>query len=134
MLGDTLGNVTGKVVLQRVVASASGGPRTETTQRGTGTLLGVEYQDMSTYESEVRPDGTIFGTGQGLYMGKGGEVATWTGSGVGTFNKKGGVRFRGAIYLYSSAAKWKRLNTVAGLFEYEVDAADNYKGTLIEWK
>jgi len=133
MLGDTLGDVAGKVVLQRVVASASGAPRTETTQRGSGTLLGVEYQDMSTYESELRPDGTIFGSGQGIYMGKG-EMATWRGSGVGKLNANGGLSFRGAIYLYSATPKWQRLNTVAGLFEYEVDANDNYKGTLIEWK
>ena len=79
MLGDKLGTETGKVVLRRVLPSSSGAARTETTQRGTGTLLGVEYQDMSTYESEFRPDGTLFGTGQGIYMGKGGEVATWTG-------------------------------------------------------
>ena len=45
---------------------------------GTGTLLGVQYQETSTYESELRPDGTLFGTGQGVYMGAGGEMATWT--------------------------------------------------------
>jgi hypothetical protein len=134
MLGDTLGNVTGKIVLQRALPSPAGAARTETTQRGSGTLLGVAYHEMSTYESEIRPDGTIFGSGQGIYMGAGGEVATWTGQGVGTFSKNGGVSFRGAIYLYSTSAKWQRLNTVAGLFEYEVDANDNYKATLIEWK
>jgi hypothetical protein len=134
MLGDKLGNVTGKVVLRRVLSSGSSVARTESTQRGTGTLLGVEYQDMSTYESELRPDGTLLGTGQGIYMGKGGEVATWTGQGVGTASKGGGVSLRGAIYLYSTSAKWQRLNAVASVFEYEVDADDNYKGTLTEWK
>jgi hypothetical protein len=133
MVGDKLGTVTGKVVLRRVVPS-SGAPRTETTQRGRGTLLGVQYQDVSTYESELRPDGTIFGSGQGIYMGKGGEVATWVGQGVGTMSKNGGVSFRGAIYLYSTSPKWQRLNSVASVFEYEVDAKDNYKGTLAEWK
>lgn len=134
MLGDKLGNVAGKVMLRRVLASGSGGARTEITQRGSGKLLGVEFQDMSTYESELRPDGTVLGTGQGLYLGKGGEAATWVGQGVGTFTKNGGVSFRGAIYLYSTSPKWKRLNAVASLFEYESDADDNYKGTLVEWK
>ena len=134
MLGDKLGNVTGKVVLRRVLSSGSGAARTESTQRGTGTLLGVKYQETSTYESELRPDGTVFGMGQGIYMGTGGEMATWTGQGVGTFAKDGGVSFRGAIYLYATSAKWQRLNAVAGLFEYEVDADDNYKATLNEWK
>ncbi len=134
MVGDTLGQETGKVVLRRVLSSGSGTARTETTQRGHGMLLGVEYQDMSTYESELRPDGTVFGTGQGIYMGKGGEMATWTGQGVGILTQSGGVSFRGAIYLYSTSPKWQRLNAVASVFEYEVDADDNFKATLTEWK
>jgi len=134
MLGDKLGSVTGKVVLRRVLSSGFNTARTETTQRGNGTLLGVKYQDMGTYESELRPDGTLIGTGQGIYMGAGGELATWTGQGVGTMSKNGGVSFRGAIYLYSTSAKWQRLNAVACVFEYEVDASDKYKGTLTEWK
>jgi hypothetical protein len=133
MLGDTLGQETGKVVLRRVL-SGSGGVRTETTQRGHGTLLGVEFQDMSTYEAELRPDGTLLGMGQGIYMGKGGEMATWTGQGVGIISTSGGVSFRGALFLYSTSPKWKRLSAVASVFEYEVDAEDNFKATLAEWK
>ncbi len=134
MVGDKLASATGKIVLRRVLPSSAGGARMESTQRGGGKLLGVEYQETSTYESELRPDGTLFGTGQGLYMGKGGELATWIGQGVGTLSKGGGVSFRGAIYLYSASPKWQRLNTVATMFEYEVDAKDNYKATLTEWK
>jgi len=89
---------------------------------------------MSTYESDLRPDGTIYGHGQGIYTGKGGEIATWVGQGVGIMSKGGGVSFRGAIYLYSTSEKWRRLNAVASVFEYEVDANDNYKGELTEWK
>ena len=134
MLGDKLGNVTGRVVLRRVLSSGWGAARTESTQRGTGTLLGVEFQELTSYESELRPDGTLFGAGQGIYMGTGGEMATWTGQGVGTLSKDGGVSFRGALYLYSTSPKWQRLNAVASVFEYEVDGDDNYKGVLTEWK
>lgn len=134
MLGDKLGSLTGKVVLRRALPCSPGGARTETTQRGTGTLLGIDYQEMSTYESELRPDGTLFGQGQGIYMGKGGEIATWVGQGVGVLSKGGGVSFRGAIYLYSTSDKWRRLNPVAGVFEYDLDANDNYKGEIVEWK
>jgi hypothetical protein len=42
------------------------------------------------------------------------------------------VSFRGAIHLYSTSAKWQRLNAVASLFEYEVDADDSYRATLSE--
>jgi hypothetical protein len=134
MLGEKLANATGKVVLRRVLSAGSGPVRTEITQRGKGTLLGVEFQEMTTYESELRPDGTLFGTGQGVYMGTGGEMATWVGQGVGTLTKNGGASFRGALYLYSTSPKWQRVNAVATVFEYEVDADDNYKATLTEWK
>ena len=133
MLGEKLGDATGKIVLRRALSSGWGSARMETTQSGTGTLLGVQYQETSTYESELRPDGTLFGTGQGVYMGAGGEMATWTGQGVGTMKKGGGASFRGALYLYSTSPKWQRLNAVASVFEYEVDATDSYKATLTEW-
>jgi hypothetical protein len=134
MLGEKLGNVTGTVVLRRVLAAGPAAARTESTQQGAGTLLGVDFRETSTYESQLRPDGTVFGSGQGIYMGSGGEMATWIGQGVGTLTKDGGVAFRGAIYLYSASAKWQRLNSVASVFEYEVDADGNYKGSLTEWK
>ena len=73
MLGEKLADATGKVVLRRALSSGWGSARMESTQRGTGTLLGVEYQETSTYETGLRSDGTVFGT------------------------------FRGAIYLYSSS-------------------------------
>ena len=94
----------------------------------------INIQGMVTYESELRPDGTIFGQGNGIYMGAGGQVATWVGSGVGIISEGGSVSFRGAIYLYSNSEGWQRLNGVASVFEYEVDADDNYKGELWEWK
>src|SRR4029453_14108395 len=134
MLGHKIGNVTGKVVLRRVLAAGPSAARTESTQQGAGTLLGVDFRENSTYESELRPDGTLYGSGQGIYMGSGGEMATWIGQGVGPFTKGGGLSFRGALYIYSTSAKWQRLNSVAGLFEYDADADGNYKGTLIEWK
>ena len=134
MLGDKLGTVKGKILLRRVLPSGSGGPRVESSQRGTGTLLGVECQEVSSYESEFRSDGTIFGSGQGIYMGMGGEVATWMGSGVGLLSPGGGISFRGAIYIFSSSPNWKRMNAVASVFEYDADADDNFSATFTEWK
>jgi hypothetical protein len=82
----------------------------------------------------VRPDGTLFGEGQGIAMSDQGDVATWIGQGVGTVGKAGAVSFRGAVYYHSSSPKWMRLNSVAVIFEYEVDAEGNSRSTLWEWK
>lgn len=134
MQGDKVGEATGKVVLQRILPSEPWAPKMEINQRGAGTLLGVRIQETGTYESSLGPDGTVFGGGQGTYMGEGGEVATWTGHGVGTFTERGGVKFRGAVFVYSQSEAWSRLNSVACIFEYEVDADDNHSAQLWEWK
>jgi hypothetical protein len=106
----------------------------ETSFEASGRLLGVEGTETGTYWSVVRPDGSLFGEGQGILMGKGGELATWVGSGVGTIRKDGGVSYRGAIYYQTSSAALLRLNTVAAIFEYEVDAQGNSRSQLWEWK
>ncbi len=44
------------------------------------------------------------------------------------------VSHRGAVYYQSASPKWTRLNSVAGVFEYEVDAQGNTRSQLYEWK
>ena len=58
----------------------------------------------------------------------------WIGQGVGTIKKDGSVSYRGAIYYQTSSAKWSRLNSIAGIFEYEVDAQGNSRSEISEWK
>jgi hypothetical protein len=134
MLGDKIGDVTGVGIIQRVLPAVGGAPRTETTQRGTGTLLGIVFQEMVTYESSLRPNGTIFGEGQGIITGEGGEAATWVGRGVGTRLEGGAVRFRGAIYYQTTSTPWLRLNGVAIVYEHGIDAEGKYRTEFWEWK
>lgn len=134
MLGDKIGEGAGKITARRVLPDAGGGVKMETSFEATGKLLNVEEKEIGTYRSAVRPDGTLYGEGQGIIMGKGGEAATWVGQGVGTFTKDGGVSFRGAVYYQTAAPAWSRLNTVAAIFEYEADAAGNTRAQLWEWK
>jgi hypothetical protein len=134
MLGDKIGAETGKVTSQRVLPNPGGGPRMETSLQTTGTLLGVNETSRATYSAALRPDGTLYGEGQGLVMGQGGEMATWVGQGVGTIRKDGSVSYRGALYYQSSSPAWSRLNNVAVLFEYEVDMQGNTRSEVWEWK
>jgi uncharacterized protein YbcV (DUF1398 family) len=48
--------------------------------------------------------------------------------------KDGAVSYRASIYYQSSSPKWARLNAVAGVFEYEVDAQGNTRSQLYEWR
>lgn len=135
MLGDKLGEERGKITGRRVLPSDGGGPRVETSFEASGKLLGIDAMGMGTYWSVVRPDGTLYGEGQGVVMGQGGEMASWTGQGVGKFTGPGGaVSFRGALYYQTASAKWARLSGVAVVFEYEVDASGQTHDQSWEWK
>ena len=133
MLGEQIGEETGKVTLRRVV-SVDGGTKIEVTTQSTGKLLGVETRGNTTYCAGIRPDGTLYGEGQGLLIGKGGEQATWKGAGVGRLLDGGAVNYRGAVYYYSESQSFRRLNAVALVFEYSADADGNTKSKLWEWK
>lgn len=63
-----------------------------------------------------------------------GDLVTWVGAGVGKFGEAGSVSYRGAIYFYSASPKMARLNTVAGVFEFEADADGNTRSKTWEWK
>ena len=135
MLGEKLGEETGRITVQRVLPSEGPGPKVEVSFEGRGTLLGVEMTDMGTYVSSARPDGTLFGSGQGIIMTKEGDMVSWTGQGVGRFTGRGSaVSWRGAIYYQTASQKLARLNSVAVVFEYEVDEEGKVHATIWEWK
>jgi hypothetical protein len=49
-------------------------------------------------------------------------------------NKDGSATYRGAIYFQTMPPKWSRLNKVAVLFEYQIDADGNTRSEYWEWK
>jgi hypothetical protein len=133
MQGEKINEESGKVTSRRILPNPGGGPKIETSYQANATLLGVKATTTGTYTSVVRPDGTLFGEGQGIVLSNEGDLATWVGQGVGTL-KNGGAVYRGAVYYQSSSAKWSRLNSVAAIFEYEVDAQGNTRAQQWEWK
>ena len=133
MLGEQIGEESGKVMVRRVI-SVDGGTKVEVSVQSTGKLLGIETRNTVTYCAGIRADGSLYGEAQGLVVGKGGEQATFKAHGVGRLLDGGAVSYRGASYYYSDSPKLKRLNAVAALFEYEADADGNTKSKLWEWK
>ena len=49
MLGEKIGEATGKVTTRRVLANPGGGPKMETSFEATGKLLGADITEMGTY-------------------------------------------------------------------------------------
>ena len=95
MQGEKIGEESGKVTSRRVLPNPGGSPKMETSAQTDLTLFGVKATNTVTYWSVVRPDGTLYGEGQGIVMGKEGDLATWVGQGVGTIKEDGAVSYRG---------------------------------------
>jgi hypothetical protein len=135
MLGELLYEESGQVTGTRVLASEVGGtPRVETSFHATGTIAGVHHEDTGTYVAAARPDGTIFGEGQGMLVTENGDIATWTGQGTARMLGGGRVSFRGAIYFQTAAERLATLNGACGVYEHEVDGGGKTEGKIWEWK
>src|SRR5947208_3319423 len=112
MLGEMLGEETGKITGTRVLPAEGGAPKLESSFQATGALLGVAETNTGTYSALMRPDGTLYGDGQGVVMARDGGMATWTGQGFGRFTASGGVSWRGTVYYQSASGSLARLNSM----------------------
>ena len=132
MLGELIGEVHGKQVGARVVDEHG---KVEVSTQESGKLLGMEAQNWTTFSVVARPDGTLWGEGQGAGTTRDGEPFTFRGQGVGVMTGRGmGATYRGAIYYQSPSPKLARLHKVAGVFEYDVDENGNTHAKIWEWK
>lgn len=134
MLGEKIGEMSGKINSERVLSVADGGLKMESSFRATGSLLGENVNETGTYWTVVRPDGTLYGEGQGVMILKDGKMATWTGHGVGLTKEDGSASYRGTIFFQTMPPQWSRLNKVGVLFEYEIDGEGNTRSDYWEWK
>src|SRR5687767_4472927 len=124
MLGEKIGEGRGKRTARRVVCTEPNF-KVEVSFEDVTTLLGVEGVTIATYVSSNKPDGSLHGEGEGVWATRDGETVTWKGSGVGRFKDGGAVSYRGCVSYKTTSSKLARLNTIAGAFEFDVDAAGN---------
>ena len=133
MLGDLIYEHKGKITSQRVLDVE--GAKMETSFSGSANYRGTECTEIGTYSTIYRPEGVLYGEGQGVITTKDGEIATWTGSGIGKFTGQGKIRFTGSLfYSTSSAGKLSFFNNLVGVFEYEIDESGNTSAKVWEWK
>lgn len=134
MLGEMIGEETGKITGTRVLPPEGGVPKVESSMQATGRLLGVEVTNIATIWAMMRPDGTLYIDGQGVVMAQDGGTASFIGWGFGRNTTSGGVRYRGAINCQSASGSLARLNSMLIPFEAEVDADQNISWRFWEWK
>ena len=136
MIGEKIGEYTGKITSMRVLpANAGGQMKVECSVTETGKLLGIDITDIATYWSINRPDNSSYGEGQGIITTKDGDHVAWTGTGLGKPTGHGmGMAWRASCYYQTTCAKLSRLNGIVGLVQFESDENGNTKSATWEWK
>ena len=132
MLGDLIGEETGKISSFRVLDAA--GPKVEVSFQSQGKILGNAYRGRASYWSEMQPGGFLYGEGQGVYLTADGGTAAWKGHGTGRLKPGGGVSYRGAIHFMHARGSLEKLAGMVGVFEHDADANDNVTSKVWEWK
>lgn len=133
MLGELIGETTGKMSGQRVIDLE--GPTVETNVSSMGTLKGVQVTETLTFVSGPTSKGVIHGIGKGVINTKDGQIATFTGEGIGKFDSTGVLKWRGALFFHTnSEGNLQFLDNMVGVFESDVDALGNFTDKIWEWK
>ena len=131
MLGERLGEGTGKITGVRVVSS----DEMEISIQGSGTILGVATNVFGTYTQTLRPDGQIHGGGELISLTEDGEKAAFKGLGVGQPTGPGfSASFSFAGTMDTESEKLASLNTVVTIGEWEVTEEGEIAYELWEWK
>lgn len=137
MLGEKLGEEQGRVTSRRVLKGDAAGSymRVEISFEAQGTLLGVQYMNLGTYEIIGRGPGQMYGEGQGIIQGTNGEEGIWNGHGVGEDAGGGVLKFAASIAFQTTTTALAKLNGILVLVEHSINMMDNSaKSTLYEWK
>ncbi len=133
MLGEQFEEGRGKRTGRRVICTEPTF-KVEVSFEENTKLLGVEGMNIGTYVSSTKPDGSLYGEGEGVFASMDGEIVTWKGMGVGRLGAGGAVSYRGCLSYSTTSSKLARVNTIAGVFEFEVDPNGNTVSKTWEWK
>ncbi len=132
MLGELIYEAHGKVGAARVLDDHG---KIEISEQESGKVLGMEATTLITFLGVPRPDGTLWGEGQGAVTTRDGEFVTWKGHGIGRLTGRGNAAsWRGALYFQSASPKLARLLKTPAVYEYESDENGNTHIKLWEWK
>ena len=134
MLGELLYEETGNVTGIKVLPPEGGAVVLEVSLQAAGRFQGVEHTSIWTYTSTTRPDGSIFGQGRGVLTTADGDVVHILAR---ASDQSGGpgspVNYRGAFHFQTRSEKFSRLNGMAAVFEYDVDATGKAAAKIWEW-
>ena len=133
-LGKLILDETGTVTGLRVLSTDGLGTKLEVCLQTTGTIRGVAESCFWTYTQLIRPDGSIYGAGQGVMTTADGDVIQLIGHGSGRAPAPGGAtKFRTMLHPHSAVAKYADLNFIGLAGEYDVAPDGSAINKCWEW-
>jgi len=135
MIGDLIGELTGKIVGQRVIRRHHFTELTiERSTESKGKILGMDVTFITTVKLRERPQGGMYVEGNGIMMTLNGEKVVLHGSGISIPGKGPSMNMRGIRYAQTTSPSFSRLNNVALVFEIETTPEGTVHDKMWEWK
>jgi hypothetical protein len=133
LVEEHISELKGKVVSRRVLDVE--GPTMETTVEADGTYKGTQVHEILTFVGSPVSTALFHGEGKGIIITSEGELAAYTGEGIGTIKTAGVTSWRGVIFFSTTPnGKLKFLDNSVGVFEAEIDNQGNFSEKTWEWK
>jgi hypothetical protein len=134
MIGEVIGELTGKIAGQRVTRSHHGELKIERSMESKGKILGKDVTFIATVRLRERPQGGMYVEGNGIMTTMNGEKVILHGSGITIPGKGPGMNTRGIRYAQTTSPSFSRLNNVALVFELETMTDGTTHDRMWEWK
>ena len=133
-LGQLVLEDSGQITGIRVLSTDASGTTLELNLQLSGTIRGVGENTLWTYTMLQRPDGSLYGQGNGVLTTVNGDVIHLIGSGSGKANPGGTVRFCTMLHPHGATGQNADLNAIGLAGEYEVAADGTATNKCWEWK
>jgi len=133
-LGELVLEDSGQITGIRVLSSDASGTTLELNLQLSGTIRGVDQNTLWTYTMLQRPDGSLYGQGNGVLTTVNGDVIHLIGSGSGKANPGGTVRFCTMLHPHGATGQNADLNGIGLVGEYDVAADGTANNKNWEWK
>tara|TARA_B100001013_G_scaffold342147_1_gene267679 strand:+ start:401 stop:808 length:408 start_codon:yes stop_codon:yes gene_type:complete len=133
-LGELVLEDSGQITGIRVLSTDASGTTLELNLQLSGTIRGVGENTLWTYTMLQRPDGSLYGQGNGVLTTVNGDVIHLIGSGSGKANPGGTVRFCTMLHPHGATGQNADLNAIGLAGEYEVAADGTATNKCWEWK
>ncbi len=133
MIGDVIGELTGKIIGERIIRHHHGDVMFEKTMESKGKVFGTEVTLFATIRVRERPQGGMYAKGNGVLLTANGEKVVLRGAGI-SVPAKDHMSMRGMRYAQTAVPALARLNNVGLAFEIEMMKDGTVRDKMWEWK